>query len=170
MKNPAPALHCVAALALLIATGPSLAQDKKECLLPKAKRLAITSTAVWECGHGTGDPGCSQVPVLVSGVGVNCKAELPYASLRVNKRGQAGLVTWQLSNSTGDYSFDRAHGIDIALPAPFYDSPGLGGPKWKFKWHTNAKKNPPDTLHHCPVVYHKGVLCAAQDPIIVNVE
>lgn len=170
MKHPGSAVSGIVAMALFIATGPVLAQDNKECQLPTAKRLAVTSTAVWECGHGTGDPNCNQVPVLVSGTGVNCKAELPYGKLNVKMKGVAGNVTWKLSNSSGAYTFDRARGIDIANPAPFYDSPGLGGARWKFKWHTNAKKNPENTLHHCPVVRHNGVLCAAQDPLIVNME
>ena len=170
MKHLGSAGSGIVAMALFIATGPVLAQDKMECQLPKEKRLAVTSTAVWECGYNTGDPKCDQVPVLVSGIGVNCKAELPYGKLNVHKKGVAGNVTWLLSNSSGAYAFDRVHGIDIANPAPFYDSPGLGGARWKFKWHTNGKKNPENTLHHCPVVYQDGVLCAAQDPIIVNVE
>lgn len=170
MKHPGSAVCSIVAMALSVVAGPLLAQDTKECVLPKEKRLKVTSTAVWECGYGTGDTNCNQVPVLVSGLGVNCKAELPYGTLNVKKRGLAGNVTWQLSNSSGAYTFDRVRGIDIANPAPFYDSPGLGGARWKFKWHTNAKKNPSDTLHHCPVVYQNGVLCAAQDPVIVNIE
>ena len=170
MKHLGSAVSGIVAMALFMATGPVLAQDKNECQLPTAKRLAVTSTAVWKCGYGTGDPNCNQVPVRVSGTGANCKAELLYGTLKVYKQGRAGNVTWLLSDTSGAYTFDRAHGIDIANPAPFYDSPGLGSARWKFKWHTNAKKNPENTLHHCPVVFHNGVLCAAQDPVIVNIE
>ena len=68
------------------------------------------------------------------------------------------------------YNFDREKGIDIWNPGGYYDAPGLGGTGWKFRWHTNGKKNPANTLQHCPVVYQNGVPCAAQDPVIVNIE
>lgn len=171
MKNPSPAVRGIAAMAtaMAIAAGPVLAQGSAECLLPKEKRLAVTSTVVQECGRGTADPSCNKIAVKVSGLGANCKAELPYGTLKVIKRG-SGNVTWVLSDTSGVYNFDSGKGIDISLPAPYYDAPGLGGSGSKFKWHTNGKKNPAGTLHHCPVVYQNGVLCAAQDPIIVNVE
>ncbi len=169
MKHPGSAVSGIVALALFLATGPVMAQDTKECVLPTEKRLKVTSTAVYACGQGTRDPSCNKIPVNVSGLGANCKAELPYGTLRVIKRG-SGNVTWRLSNTTGLYNFDSNKGIDIWQPGGYYDTPGLGGTGWKFRWHTNGKANPPDTLHHCPVVYQNGVLCAAQDPIIVNVE
>ena len=169
MKHLGSAVSGIVAMALFMATGPVLAQDKNECQLPKEKRLVVTSTAVWECGYGTGDPNCNQVPVLVSGLGAKCKAELPYGTLRVVKRG-SGPVTWRLSNTSGVYNFHTEKGIDIWQPGGYYDAPGLGGAGWKFKWHTNGKKNPENTLHHCPVVYQNGELCAAQDPVIVNIE
>ena len=169
MKNPGPAVRSILALALTIAAGPALAQDSTECVLPKDKRLAVTSPVVLECGHGTANPSCNNIPVKVTGLGASCKAELPYGTLKVIKRG-SGNVTWRLSDTSGVYNFDSAKGIDISKPAPYYDLPGLGGSGSKFKWRTNGKKNPPDTLHHCPVVYQNGVLCAAQDPIIVNIE
>ena len=169
MKNPGPAVRGIVALALTIAAGLALAQDSNDCLLPKEKRLAVTSTVVLECGQDTADTKCNNIPVKVTGLGANCKAELPYGTLRVNKRG-SGNVTWRLSDTSGVYNFHSAKGIDISQPAPYYDTPGLGGSGTKFKWHTNGKKNPANTLHHCAVVYQNGVLCAAPDPIIVNVE
>lgn len=176
MKTVDTPWRCVAALAWLMTTVPVLAQQ--ECKLPAEKRLKVTSTVVWECGFGTGDPGCNHVPVLVTGTGSSCKAQLPYGTLKVYTRGRSSHVTWELANPSGFYTFDTTRGIDIASPAPYYDTPCRGSnhtpcrgnQKWKFHWRTSGKANPSGTLHHCPVVFQGATLCAAEDPVVINIE